>query len=144
MTPGGDGLLDFAGKSVSESDNFVHDTFVDVRDGVEERWAIVQVLGEASSEPVMVTKLRDGDAEDRINDENLVDEIGGFGRDVIGDCELSAFDFGEESGNIVLVEGKASAEESVEDDTAGPHVDFRAGVESAGDDLGSRVVWRAT
>ena len=53
-------------------------------------------------------------------------------------------DLPEEGRDVLIIEGKASAEKRVENDARRPHVHLWTGIQASRNDLWRSVVWRAT
>ena len=82
-------------------------------------------------EPWMAADLRDGDALHRVDDEHAGDQVARELREVRRQRVHAALDLFEQIRNRLVVERKRAAQQRVQDDAAGPHVDLGAGVQRA-------------
>lgn len=65
----------------------------------------------------------------RIGHEDHGDQIAGLRREPVRELVVRALDLREESGHGVLVEGQVAREKNVEDDTDGPNVGCKEGID---------------
>lgn len=90
-----------------------------------------QIGGQLVHEPRMESDLRDGDSFHRVHNQHAEDKVSRELAQMGGQRVHARLDLLEQIGDGFVVEGKGSAEEGVEDDAHGPHIDLGAGVEVA-------------